>query len=357
MNFIIKTGLTDQYLQISDQEYHYSFGYYSNNSWVDDHRIVMSRFKAEDLTAIQMHSESVNPVPIQLVLVDLDARQETILTEPLCMSYSDYVVHGTTLYYVEAAEKLYKMNVETGETTLVYHGEGINFPHMTSDGKHLNWHHDTPEDQPNAGMRINLETGEVVKMFERKFSPPFTVSNHMMICPTDPNLLFFAHEGNTFYVSNRLWLAPLGKEPFNIAKQYLNANGDLGDCFGHECWAADGKGMYFVKYPCSPEPPRGLCYVPLDKPNESKVLYSKYNYWHVSVAPDGRHLAADTQDNGFSGVCLVDMETGKEEMLVKTKTNWRHPCHPHPHFNPSCTKLAFHELDENGQIVVGFFDI
>ena len=294
------------------------------------------------------------PESKSVVLVDLNAQTETVLQGP---DSNNYVVHGTKLYYMIDSSVLYCMDVDSGETREICRGKRMSFPHMTADGKFLNWHQTGTDEEPDTGIRVNVETGETVTMFSKRFAPPFPVSNHMMICPTDPDLLFFSHEGITFYVSNRLWLAPLGKAPFNIAKQYLNTDGDLGDCFGHECWAADGKGLYFVKYPCSPEPPRGLCYVSLDTPNESRVLYSKYNYWHVSVAPDGRHLAADTQDNGYSGVCLIDMETGKEEMLAKAIINWTHPCHPHPHFSPDSRKLAFHELDENRQVVVGIFDI
>ena len=90
MKFTTEQGIERSYLRISDPEYHYSFGYYSNNSWVDDHRIVLARFKAADPAKIAMHSESVNATQIQLVLVDIEAKTEKILTEPLLMSYTDY---------------------------------------------------------------------------------------------------------------------------------------------------------------------------------------------------------------------------------------------------------------------------
>jgi Tol biopolymer transport system component len=353
MKLTIESGLHSQYLRISDPEYHYAFGYYSNNSWVDDHRVVLYRFKSPNPAKVA----ETDPESISLVLVDLENRTKTVLPGTNCGHWDNFIVYGTRLYYIIDSSILYCMDVDSGEVKEICRGKRMYFPHMTSDGKYLNWHQLGTEDEPDTGIRVDVETGEMVTMFSKRFAPPFTTANHMMLCPTDPDLMFFAHEGNTFYVSNRLWLAPLGKEPFNIAKQYLNASGDLGDCFGHECWAADGKGLYFVKYICSPEGPTGLCYVSLDNPTESTLLYSKYNYWHVSVAPDGRHLAADTQDGSYSGVCLVDMETGTEEMLAKARVNWVHPCHPHPHFNPSSTKLAFQELDDNGQIVVGIFDI
>ena len=70
-----------------------------------------------------------------------------------------------------------------------------------------------------------------------------------MICPTDKDLFFFAHEGNTEYISNRLWLYDhKSKTMRNIAKQSLNENGDISECYGHEAWSHNGEGLYFVKY-------------------------------------------------------------------------------------------------------------
>ena len=51
------------------------------------------------------------------------------------------------------------------------------------------------------------------------------------------------------------------------------------------------------------------------------------------------------------------MKTGEETLLADCRINWVHPCHPHPHFNPDDTKLAFHELDDEGQVVVGIMEI
>ena len=74
-----------------------------------------------------------------------------------------------------------------------------------------------------------------------------------MLCYRRPiaiNCFIAADDGNSHYVTNRLeCCADIGKQTDkNIAKQDMDENGCLTECFGHEIWAPDGKGLYFVKY-------------------------------------------------------------------------------------------------------------
>ena len=144
-----------------------------------------------------------------------------------------------------------------------------------------------------------------------------------------------------------------------IAEQRLDTDGNLGDCFGHECWAPDGKGLYFVKYNCSPVGPRGISYVNADGTGQRTAIYGKYPYWHVCASPDGRFLASDTQSGSYSGVCLIDTYSGNEKMFYKAKSNWTHPTHPHPSFNLSGSKVMFHHIidDKNCISIANVKDI
>lgn len=347
MNITTETKNLTPFLRISDPEEHITFGYYSNNSWVDDHRLVLARFRAEDPARWDSHNGYGD-----LTLVDIRDGSEQELVETGVFSY---VVHGTTLYYLKPRTTLWAMDLTTGAVREICRGENMDLPHMTRDGRYLCWN-GFREGHIGSGWRVDLVTGEVVRIFEKPFAEPFPEANHVMISPTDPDLLFFSHEGDTHYVSNRLWLARLGEQPRNIAKQRLNEDGDLGDCFGHECWAPDGKGLWFVKYPCSPTPPRGVCYVDIET-GESEVRYTGFPYWHASASPDGRFVAADTQGAPTSSVVLIDLAKGTETELVQAHINWVHPCHPHPMFSLDCTKLCFHELDEKGKVTVGILDI
>ena len=66
----IDNGVSIRY--ITDDTYHYSFGYYSANKWVDAHRVVLVRSTEPELYAFSRHA--------QLVLVDIEAETETLLT-------------------------------------------------------------------------------------------------------------------------------------------------------------------------------------------------------------------------------------------------------------------------------------
>lgn len=325
------------YLACGDGEGHFTFGYYSNNSWVDDDRIILS------------YSRDIKDFDgAEIWLADFRERR----AEPLGVGTDGFVVHRENVYFIRDGA-LYRFDLSDRKTEELYREKGMNFPHMTADGRFINWA--GMDGDEYAGRVMDLSTGRVETRFRKRFAEPFPVANHMMISPTDPDRVFFSHEGITYYISNRLWLSERGKEPRDLAKQKLNRTGDLGDCLGHESWAYDGKGLWFVKYVCSPEPPRGIGYFDLAK-NDWEVRYSAYRYWHVSASPAGGYLGSDTQDGSFSGVCLIDLETGREEMLLKAETNWVHPDHPHPHFSPRDKRLVFHDL-EDGKIVIGAIDL
>ena len=135
-----------------------------------------------------------------------------------------------------------------------------------------------------------------------------------------------------------------GKGMKCIAKQYLDSEQNLGDCFGHECWTHDGQGLYFVKYSCSPAGPKGICYVNADGTGQKNAIYGKHPYWHVCASSGGRFLAADTQSGEKSWVCLIDTETGNEIVVAKAGFAAQHPAHPHPCFNPDSTRICYHDL-------------
>ena len=342
--------------RIVDDNYDYSFGYYTMNEWVDKTKLVLARNPAEKNKDFSGSSE--------LVLIDIEKQTENVIctAEEYGTAAEYFIVYGTKVYYTAQDNGLYCKDVITGEKKLLHKEKRVALPHMTADGKFINvslYPEDT-EDANYSCLVINLETGEKEKVFEIKFEAPFPCANHMMLCPTDSNKVFFAHEGDTRYISNRLWLWERGKGLRNLAKQKLDENGNLGDCFGHECWAPDGKGMYYVKYPCSPVLPTGLCYVSLDG-EQTEVMYDKYLYWHVCASPDGKYLASDTTgreegDPEFSRVCLINLETGEEKELLKAYITWRHPCHPHPKFSPDTKFLMYNEL-YNDKICVNLVDL
>jgi len=359
-----------EYKWITDNEYHYCSGYYTTNKWIGNDKVVIMRSK----DAVKgMNSESEGYAS-ELVLVSLDDGTKKVLANDIYM-FEDFVVYEDKVYYSNIYE-LKEIDVNTGKIRVVYRNEyyvgeksfekgiggelsRIQSPHITNDGKYISMFI-SGHQKPTAFIRINLETGEAEKVFEKGFIwHPLDEAKHVMICPTDKDLFFFCHEGNTFYISNRLWLADYRtKKMWNIAKQKLDDDGNLGDCYGHEMWAPDGKGLYFVKYSVSPVPPRGICYVDAQT-GKAELLYSKYKYWHVGVSADGRYLTSDTflisDDNPgakYSEVVIVDMETNEEILIDKAGTTWSHPAHPHPQLSPDNSKLMYTSVTEDGRVAV-----
>lgn len=349
----------EKILKVSDGEYHYSSGYYTMNKWIDNDNIVIARSKDQTIGVRE------NPMDdtIELVKVSLKDNKITVLCDD-ALNFAEHVVHGSKVYYSTGTELKF-IDINSGESGVIYkneyYSEGstgglyksemaqLHSPHITNDGKTVSMFIGN-ENQPTIFIAVDTETGNARKLFEKKFEGPFFWANHGMICPENPDLLFFCHEGITFYVSNRLWLydAKTGKA-WNIAKQRLDDDGNLGDCYGHEMWAPDGRGLYFVKYKCSPTPPRGICYVDAQT-GKAELLYSAYGYWHVGVSCDGRYLTSDTQTGkDYSEVVLIDRENNTETVIDHAKTNWTHPCHPHPQLSPDNSKLMYTALDENGR--------
>ena len=342
------------FLTISDEEYHYSAGYYTMNKWLDNERIVLIRSKDPTIGVDWYH----NPVKCELVVVSLKEKTIKVICEDET-NFENYVVSNNKIYYSNRTS-IIEVDITTGIKRVIYQSEisadglvgVVESPHLTKDGKVMSIFM-LLEDKNTLLLTIDVETGTVLNLFKKRFEQPFYIIDHGMVCPTDADLVFFAHEGDTFYVSNRLWIYDAkNNTAHNIAKQSLNADGDLGDCFGHEMWSPDGKGIYFVKYPCSPEPPRGICYVDVAT-EKVNLLFSQYRYWHVSVSPDGKYLAADTQTGkNYSQVVVIDIENKTETVIEEAPTTWRHPCHPHPSISPDNSKVIYTTLTEEGRICV-----
>ena len=337
-------------IEISDADYHYTSGYYTANKWLDSDTIVLARSKNQTIGVRE------NPFAdaVELVKVSLRDGSKTVLCGDVL--HFSYVVWRDQIYYSNGYA-LKKIDAASGTITTVYEnaqcrafvqadrdygGETclLQQPHITNDGQWVAMF--IPRrDQPSIFLRINTRTGEAENFLEKRFAHPFYQGNHLMPCPENGDVYFFAHEGTTQYISNRLWLYDCASgEARNIAPQRLGAQGDLIDCFGHEMWAPDGKGMYFVKYTVSPEPPRGICYVDAQS-GEYELLYSGFSYWHVGVSPDGRYLTADTQGKALSEVIVIDREDSSETCIDSVPITWQHPCHPHPQLCADNTRVSY----------------
>ena len=239
----VRKGL--KYIRISDPDYDYTYGYFTNSQWIDDDRLVITEIDAD-----KNH---------KCYLVNLETKESRLLLD----HRASKVAYGSTIYYIYE-NYLWAIDVDTMKKKQICHFDesmGVGMPHITKDGKFMSVECSEKGKEYGGAYIVDVEKGEIIEEIRKVFAPPFAACDHYMICPTDKDKVFFAHEGTTEYISNRLWLWEKDKGMRCIAKQYLDEDGNLGDCFGHESWAPDGKGLWFVKYPVSPQPPRGISYL------------------------------------------------------------------------------------------------
>lgn len=335
--------------EISHETYHYSFGYHTENKWTDENRIVLIRGNTPEICTDPSSSSNAD-----LVTFDLKRGEITLIARGIA-AFTDYAVYGSVVYYVKNSV-LFEYNTDTCQEKALFSAEKIGSPHITADGRYVSLF--SCSRKICRFYRVDTQRGVGELIFEKSFPEPNPFANHGMISPTDKNVIFFAHEGDTKKVSDRLWIYDACCGEFrNIAPQNTDSDGLPTDCFGHEAWAHDGKGLYFVKYRES-RSANGICYADT-KGNTPTLLYTEYDFWHVGASASGKYLTADTRNLGGdrSGVVLIDLKTGEEALVDTPAVTFRHPCHPHPQLSPCDTRLVYHFKNEHGRTAVRVVDI
>jgi len=351
---------TDRIEIIKDERFFYTSGYYVTNKWIDNDTFVAVRSENERMNYPIDKNEYYDAEIVKISLKDNSIT--SIAKVNHIMTFVE--VRGNFVYYT-TTDGVFSTDVVSGETTCIYENniyiteDGYSFGdgerkavfdglHLTKSGEYASFFV-AGNNRPTVFFRLNMQKGEVEKLYEVMFAKPLYEADHLMISPHDKDLFFFAHEGETFYIPNRLWIYNhRKKDAYNIAKQRLDEKGNVGDCFGHEMWSHDGKGIYFVKYPVSSLKPTGICYADVQTA-EYELLYSEFKYWHVGVSQDGRYLLADTQYAPFqSEVVVIDRETGIESVIDMPHMTAIHPCHPHPQMSPDNKKVIYTALDKEG---------
>ncbi|RXZ81298.1 hypothetical protein EBB07_14895 [Paenibacillaceae bacterium] len=205
---------------------------------------------------------------------------------------------------------------------------------------------------------VAVDTGEVSELIEPGFQEPYPIANHAMINPVDHQLVFFAHEGQTEQIADRIYVVHAEtRQMHSLFHQKRLATGEHVEYVGHEMWAYNGEHLYFVKYPQSPLAPTGVYRV--DKSGRtSEFINGDYPYWHVSLSPDGRWAVADTIDGTQSSkIVLIDLHSFSSQLLCE-QPHWRdHPGHPHPMFSPDSMKVSFTFADEQQRLSIGVIDL
>lgn len=198
-----------------------------------------------------------------------------------------------------------------------------------------------------------IADGRIETVATPRFGKPYPVANHAMINPQDPRLIFYAHEGKTEHIPDRMWVAERpGGRCRPIYRQLADeTSGALGEYVGHEMWAPHGRELHYVKYESSPLKPTGV-FAADARTGETRHLNGDYPYWHAAASPDGRWVAADTFEHP-SRIVRIRTATGRAELLCTVKRWTSHPGHPHPSFSPDSRSVGFTLAGDDDRLRVG----
>jgi hypothetical protein len=293
--------------------------------------------------------------------VRFDTETGAIETVLIDLSWGCGIVSANDLFYYYVGSAIYEYNLHTQFCRTVCSmetGTQLYGPlSITNDGRKLGIYWKRGDDWVIGTAQV--DTGSVTEVAAPGFQEPYPIANHSMINPQYDHLVFFAHEGKTEHIADRIYVADTTTHEIrNVFRQQRLDTGEHVEYVGHEMWAADGEHLYFVKYPQSPLKPTGVYRV--EKwGKEQEFINGDYRYWHVATSPDGRFAVADTIEEGMqvSKIVLINLETRASKLLCELPLWREHPGHPHPMFSPNSNRVSFTFADEDQHLWLGVIDL
>ncbi len=295
----------------------------------------------------------------------------------------DYAPQGNVIVcYDICGHNMYLINAETGESKLILHEpEGTigDPPAITPDGKRVVYYVIMPIIRNRffgRGMSVvfaldvDPETlqavGEpkIITTYPARLEkggnpspmPDGVVVNHCQVNPKNCDHYIYSHqylrptEPSLMYT--RCWENVDGLDRPIIAAPAKGWQ-------THEVCGPLGNGLYLIEN-------WNLVYVDFKTKKVRNIsIDNAKRACHITVSPDERWVVADmfyddNPDENYcynSGLLLINVETGKYDVVCKFKRGKDHPAHPHPNFCPDGKRVAFVVADGKSTCQVGIVDI
>ena len=202
---------------------------------------------------------------------------------------------------------------------------------------------------PRADGRVCIATapvGEFEKLEERHVLPAeVTFITHVQFNPSNSNLISYNRHPDRQNED--------GAAPEHRARAYLldlEKGTDLplltmppGWRATHEYWSPDGQRLYFHKKHAHNWVPASIGSIRLDGSDMIEHFVTD-TIWlgHSSINPQQTHLVSDSQFAGRNELILIDLTTGRHEVLAWPNASGRpHPYHVHPSFSPDGKHILY----------------
>jgi Tol biopolymer transport system component len=279
---------------------------------------------------------------------------ETGMEEPLTFAERDiqgdeYTVmpDGKRVCYIDGWV-LYATHVESAEEEVLfdYTGKLPDRPRFsgsfTSDGRYtLVW---VNNDTLKAIYRTDLETGEVLEVMRRREGK----LSHPLINPRDPMVITYVPGPDTqndmtlpMEQRARTWKVDLRA---GTDRQFLTV--PYGFRATHESWTWDGTRFTFFRKTRPGWSPVAVCSI--DKEGKDfRVHYQSdtIRLGHGTSSRDGRWFISDSQEPGTNELVLVDLSSGRGEVLCYPNSSVEGDneafAHVHPSFSPKGNYVCF----------------
>jgi Tol biopolymer transport system component len=265
----------------------------------------------------------------------------------------DYTVmpDGQRVCYLDGW-KLYATHVESMEEEVLIDLQGLvpDLPFytgsFTNDGKYtlVYIRGDRTGGPLTAIYRVNLETGELLEVHRQ----PGGKITHPLINPEDPDMITYVPGPDTqndmslpMEKRARTWKVDLQA---GTDRQFLTV--PYGFRATHESWSHDGKRFFYFRKTRPGWKPVAIC--SQDKyGGDLRIHYEgdSIRLGHGTVSRDGHWFVSDSQEPGKNELVLVNLETGKAEILCwpNSSVSGGHEAraHVHPSFSPGGNYICF----------------
>lgn len=166
---------------------------------------------------------------------------------------------------------------------------------------------------------------------------------HCQACPGDDNTIFFCHETGGDALQ-RMWHFDIAeKKPFPYFVERW------GDWITHETWNHDGSFMTFIKAP-------NEIWTGSKDGKIFRMVSKSEEYHHCVPSRSAKWIASDRSASGQ--IVLVNVETGKDTLLVTGHIPPTGVEHQHPSFNRQGDKILFTAPEgKDGACQIGLIDL
>jgi oligogalacturonide lyase len=289
----------------------------------------------------------------QLYRVDIDSGEALQLTHSKrgIGNLGPSVSHdGTEAFYVDDGG-LYAVHLRSGSIRLVADTRGIatggaSFG-LSGDGKSVLLVYGKPTGK-NAIAVVGTEGGVPREVY---VANEFDAICHTNFCLGDSNLITFVGFPDLQEKFDRDDVTRARTRLLNVKEGTCSAflTMPVGYRATHEYWNHDGSKMFFHRKKVPTWTPASIGYVDRAGGPQHIVYEDPHRkLGHSMVNRQGTKIVCDNQEAGVNDLLLVDVATGKAEVLCWTNASGRgHPNHIHPSFSPSGRHILY-TSDESG---------